>query len=273
MAIINISRQVAAHGDEIGAQVAKLLGFKFIKRTDIEKRIIELGFPESKMPKYDERKPGFFASLKRDRDSYYNLSQYALIEAALKDNVVIIGRGAFVLFKNVQNAFSVRLIADSETRVKRLMKEFNWTEKQAQMRITESDSNRDGFHKNFYNVDLDDVSNFTMVLNTSVMDDKACAHIISEYAKHNISKEDEKAGKKQVEEFFKAQTLVNKLMFDYKVKIEFLHAEIMKKTVTLFGVCDSAAVIQHAIQIAKEELPGYDVKTAVSIVQNFKSFQ
>ena len=70
MAIITISRQVAALGDEVAEVLAKKLGYKFIDKKYIEKRIVELGFPEEKLKKYDERKPGFFTSLAKDRDEY-----------------------------------------------------------------------------------------------------------------------------------------------------------------------------------------------------------
>lgn len=60
MAIIAISRQVAALGDEISTELAKKLGYKFINRNELEKRIVDLGFPAEKLKKYDEKKPGFF---------------------------------------------------------------------------------------------------------------------------------------------------------------------------------------------------------------------
>ena len=66
MAIISISRQVAALGDEIATALAKKTGYSFIDRKQIEKRIVELGFPQEKLAKYDEKKPGFFASLVKD---------------------------------------------------------------------------------------------------------------------------------------------------------------------------------------------------------------
>ena len=142
MAVITVSRQVAAHGDEVAAELAKLLNYKFVTRKDIEKRIVELGFPESKMPKYDERKPGFFASLAKNRDEYFNYCQYAILEAAQQKNVIIIGRGAFAVLQGVPNNISVRLIADEKTRIERLRAEFNWDEKQARQRIQESGFSR-----------------------------------------------------------------------------------------------------------------------------------
>ena len=82
MAIIAISRQVAALGDEISASLAQKTGYRFINRQEIEKRIVDLGFPEDKLKKYDEKKPGFFASLVKDRDEYLNYLQTAVLEAA-----------------------------------------------------------------------------------------------------------------------------------------------------------------------------------------------
>lgn len=273
MAIITIARQVAALGDEVGAALAEKMNYKFIKRTDIEQRIIELGFPKSKMPKYDERKPGFFASIAKNRDEYFNLSQYALLEAAENGNAVIIGRGAFVLFKNIPNVVSVRLVASEKIRQERLQKEFTWTEKQAKQRILESDENRIGFHKNFYNVDIDDPVNFDMVLNTGVMDISSCVDVISNYTKGKITSQNDEEGIGSVKKLLKAQSVVNKLIFEYKIKIEFMHAAIEENTVILYGVSNSNVIVEQAIQFIKHEMPGYDVQSSVSIVHDYKGFQ
>ena len=51
MGVIAISRQVAALGDEVAAEVAEKLGYKFINRKELEKRIVALGFPAGKLKK------------------------------------------------------------------------------------------------------------------------------------------------------------------------------------------------------------------------------
>lgn len=270
MAIITISREVAAHGDEVATKLAELTGYTFVTRKDIEKRIIELGFPKNKMPKYDERKPGFFASLAKDRDEYLNYVEYAILEAATKKNVIIIGRGAFAVLRDIPNNISIRLIADEETRIKRLMEEFNWTEKQALQRIQESDTNRQGFHNSFYNVDVSDPRLFHMILNTGFLGVEKSAEVIAELMKKIISDQDELNGEKIVAERLKAQTVVNKLIFEYKINIEFIHAKIENNTFTLNGVADSTAVVEKATQAIKKELPDYEVISAVSIVNDFK---
>jgi len=273
MAIISIARQVAAHGDEVAELLAKRLGYRFITRKEIEKRILELGFPESKLLKYDERKPGFFASLTKDRDEYFNYVQYAILEAASQKNVVIIGRGAFAVLHDVPNNISIRLIADEKTRIDRLMKEFNWNEKQALQRIQESDNNRSGFHSSFYNVDIKDDTVYHAVINTGLVNEELAAKIIAEMVEQKVTLQQETDGNKMIEELIKAQAVVNKLSLEYHLNIEFMHASIEGNTVVLHGVSDSPAVVEEALQIIKKEMPGYDSKSAVSIVHDFKTFR
>lgn len=273
MAIITIARQVAARGDEVSAVLAKRLGYRFITRKEIEKRILELGFPQSKLMKYDERKPGFFASLTKDRDEYFNYCQYAILEAAAQKNVVIIGRGAFAVLNEVPNNISIRLIADEKTRINRLMKEFDWTEKQALQRINESDTNRSGFHSSFYNVDINDNSLYHAVINTGFVDDELAAKMIADIVENKITEQQEADGNKMIEELIKAQVVVNKLSLEYHLNIEFMHATIEGNTVVLHGVSDSPAVVEEALQIIRKEMPGYDSKSAVSIVHDYKSFR
>lgn len=272
MAIITLSREVGAWGDEVAQSLALQLGYKFVTRKDIEKRIVELGFPKSKMEKYDERKPGFFASLAKNRDEYLNYAQYAILEAAAQQNVIIIGRGAFAVLRDVPNNVSIRLVADENTRIQRLKNEFSWDDKQAKQRIQESDSNRAGFHSSFYNIDNKDASQYHAVINTGYVDVHKSAAIIADIVKESVGAEDETKGNEIVQQMLKAQCIVNKLYFEQKLNIEFIHGRIEGKTFTLHGVSDSPAIVQKALQFIKNELPDYEVVSAVSVVQDFKSY-
>lgn len=273
MAIITLSRQVAAHGDEVAEILAKKLNYKFITRKEIENRIIEMGFPENKMPKYDERKPGFFASLAKDRDEYLNYAQLAILEAAEQKNVIIIGRGAFAILQKIPNNISVRLVADMPTRIKRLEDEFDWDEKQALQRINESDTNRAGFHSSFYNVDITDNTLYHAVLNTGLLSLEQCADIIADIVKEKVTSKEEDEGSTCITEMLAAQRIVNKLYFEYKLNIDFMHASVENKVVTLHGVSDSPAIVEQALQIIKQEMPGYDAKSGISIIHDFKTYQ
>ena len=273
MAIITISRQVGAFGDEVAESVARLLNYKFITRTEIEQRIVEMGFPESKMPKFDERKAGFFASLTKDRDEYFNYMQLAVLEAAEQKNVVIIGRGANTLLQNVPNNISIRLIADEKTRIKRLMEKKSWDEKKAVQRIRESDANREGFLSSFYNSDIHDISAYHAVFNTALISRENAAKMIADLVETLVTVKQEEDGNRMIAELLKGQSVVNKLYFEHKLNIDFMHVSIEDKTVLLHGVSDSPAIVEQALQIIRKEMPEYEAKSAVSIVHDFKTFQ
>ncbi|MCR4734609.1 MAG: cytidylate kinase-like family protein [Treponema sp.] len=273
MAVITISRQVAAHGDEVAQALSKKTGYRFITRQEIEKRIVELGFPESKLGKYDERKPGFFASMAKDRDLYLNLSQYAMLEAAVDDNCIFIGRGAFAVFYGLPNHFSARIVADEKTRLARLEKEFSWSEKQAKQRISESDSNRDGFHKNFYNVDVSESSNYNLVLNTGFASEDYCAEVIANYINPLLTQEKEAEGKEKLKKMLVAQSVVNKLITEKSINIQFVYVTIEDKTLIVHGVADSIAPVEQALSYIKKDLPDFEVQSAVSIINDFKMYR
>ena len=75
-----------------------------------------------------------------------------------------------------------------------------------------------------------------------------------------------------IEQLLEAQKVLNKLIFNYHLNIEFMHVSIEDNAVILHGVSDSPAVVEQALQIIKQEMQGYDVKSAVSIVHDFKGF-
>lgn len=271
MAIIAISRQVAALGDEISMALSKKLGYRFINRKELEKRIVDLGFPAEKLKKYDEKKPGFFASLVKDRDEYLNYLQTAVLDAVSEGDCILLGRGSFLILEDLPNLISLRFVANDSVRLERLMKEHDWNEKQALQRITESDNNRRGFHKSFFNVEIENPKHFLMVMNTGMFDVESASDTIVAITKSIITPQKEEAGKAKLQELIKCQHLVNKLIFEYKLNIEFLRAEISGNTLNLQGVADSSVLVESAMKISAVELPGYNITSSISVVQDFKN--
>ena len=147
-----------------------------------------------------------------------------------------------------------------------------WEEKQAIQRITESDTNRLGFHKSFFNLKNEEPSHYHLVMNTGLLDVDSATETIVHFCKQIITKEKEDAGKKKLEELVKAQHLVNKLIFEHKISISFLKAVITDNRIILQGVADSIAAVEKAVGISSEIMQGYVVESAISVVQDFKSY-
>lgn len=275
MAILTISRQVASLGDEICADIAKKMNYRFFGRKDIEQKIVELGFPKDKLKKFDERKPSFFASLSKDRDEYLDYLQTAMFQLASTNNCILIGRGSFIMLKDIPNHISCRFISDNATRMERLKKEFNFDDKAALKRITESDTNRSGFHKSFFNFDINDPSLFHFVINAGLFDIDTISEMITVGIKKIITPEKETEGMDRINELLFGQEIVNLLIFEYKLDIDLLRASVStidnnSKVVTLHGVAKNSVIVERAISIVKKEYQDYKIESDIRIVQDFR---
>ncbi len=270
MAIITISRKIASLGDETAIELAKLLNYEFIDRKSLEKKLLEKGISEDQLKKYDEKKPSFWASLSRQRDSYFDYLREAVYEYASKGNCIFIGRGGFAILKGVPGVYSVRLVSPDNIRIARLMQEFNWSEKQARSLLEESDNNRDGFHKCFFNTQNDDPAQYNIVINSGSIKAETAAKIIRCAFENTRDKEETELGLNRLKELLLAQKIVNHISFNLKLQIYFLEAHVTEDTITLHGVADNAVAIEKASSSAKEMAEGRKVSTAISIVNEYK---
>lgn len=273
MAVITISRQVAALGDEIANSAAEKLGYSFVDRMQIEQRLVDLGFPKEKLSKYDERKPGFFANLVKDRDEYLNYLQYAVLEAASKGNCILIGRGANKILEGMPNVISLRFVAENKVRLERLKHEKHWNDKQAQQRIDESDANRRGFHKSFFNM-TEDAENFLLTMNTGILSLEDSVKIIDNLVSTYVTDSMETEGRKMMDTCFRCQDLVNKLLYEFKMNISFLHAvadPTNSNAIILHGITNSYDESEKAVKIAAKILPSREIRNGMNIVQDFES--
>lgn len=271
MAILTFSRQTASLGDEVSQLTAQKLGYTYVGRKDVEQKIVQLGFPEKKLHKYDEKIPGFFASLAKDRDEYLDYLQTAVLEFASKNNCVIVGRGSSFILSNVKNHLAVRVVAEESFRVHRFMELCGTDEKQAKKRLMAADKQRSGFHKSFFNCHVDEQSLYHTIVNTGLLGVEAAADMIAGGVK-NITREQEKQGMEQIEELLICQRIVNMLILEYGLNINFLRATARDGKVTLHGVADSSAIVNRALTITQAELPEYVVESAVNVVQDFKAY-
>ena len=273
MAIITVSRQLASLGDEISAKIAERLGYKFYGKKEIEKRIVELGFPASKLLKYDEGKMGFLAGLTRGRDEYLNYLLTAILEAASENNCVIVGRGSFIILKDLENHISCRFIADEKLRIERLQKELSCTRKSAVKKIASSESKQKSFHKGFFNFDIQDPAMFDLLVNTGKLDVDSISSSIFALTKEHITPEKDLRGQKKIDELLIGQRIVDILIFLYNLDISFLRTSIEGNKLTLHGMAEKKSVVEKALTIVSAELPTYEVKSAISVSHDFKAYR
>ncbi|MDR2078992.1 MAG: cytidylate kinase family protein [Treponema sp.] len=272
MAIITISRQLASLGDETANELAKHLDYRFVNKLGLEERIKSFGVEARKLEKYDERKPSFLASLSQDRDDYLHYLKTAMLTEAEEGNCVFIGRGAAAVFKNIPGVLSVFLVAPMEIRCERVKSYFHCDDRRARLIIEQSDHDRIGFHRYFFDIDWKDPSNYHITLNTGNLHPALAAGIIKELRDRVIGPDKESASIIRLKEMILGQRIVHHVLYEKELPIHFLEAVVSGGNVTLFGVTNSQALVETVVAVVKEFTDGAGVTGIQSEIQVVREY-
>jgi cytidylate kinase len=269
MAIITVSRELAAMGDETSRELAKFPGYRFVDKHTLEERILSYGIESGKLKKYDERKPSFFASLSRDRDDYLHYLKTAMFTEALEGSCVFIGRGAGAVFNNMPGRISVFLVAPPEIRIERVRSYFRCDDRRARQIIGQSDQDRAGFHSYFFDINWKDPANYHLSLNTGNFPPSACAEIISRFKDQIITPEEEVQNTARLKELILEQQINHHIVHDKAIPVHFLEISVSGDSVTLYGVANSQALVDTALNAAREAAGPATVRSEIQIVREY----
>jgi cytidylate kinase len=269
MAIITITRQLASMGDETANELAKLLGYRFVDKLSLEERIKSYGVDGFRFEKYDERKPAFFAAFSQDRDDYLHYLKTAMLTEAREGNRVFIGRGAFAFFRDVPGVFSIFLVAPRDIRIERVKHYFHCDNKRAAQIIEQSDNDRTGFHRYFFDVNWKDASNYHLTLNMGGLHPVAAARIIKELKDETIDSEAEIANIHALNDLFLGQQVVHHILYERKIPVHFLEAAVARGEVTLYGVVNSNSQMAAAVSAAQDLAGIVGVISAIQVVKEY----
>ncbi|MEW6111290.1 MAG: cytidylate kinase family protein [Thermodesulfobacteriota bacterium] len=185
MNIITISRQVGAYADLIAATVARKMGLEFIDRDRVHQVALSCD------PEYGdlctiyetEHGPGFFERLFFDRPSYTSLFEALTFEQAAQENVVIMGRGAQLVLRDVPGVFRARIVATLDVRVLRIMERHGLSREEAEDFIHKHEHERDRLIRSIFRSDPNDWSLFDIIINTAQYSPANAADVLIEAIK------------------------------------------------------------------------------------------
>jgi len=247
MAIIAVSRELAALGDETARELAKLPGYHFVDKHTLEKRIKSYGIEDHKFQKFDERKPSFFASLSQDRDDYLHYLKTAIFAEAEQGNCIFIGRGAGMVFKDMPGLISLFLASPLDIRIERVKSYFHCDERRAQQIIDRSDQDRVGFHRYFFDIEWRNPANYHLSLNTGILRPADCAEIINHFKDRFFTPESEMQNAARLKELILEQKVKHCIMYEREIPIHFLEVSVSGGVLTLYGVANSQALVDAAL--------------------------
>ncbi|MGK2905579.1 MAG: cytidylate kinase family protein [Desulfuromonadales bacterium] len=178
MAIITISREMGSGGIPIAHKVAEELGYRLIDGEAIMAAASAYGLSPEGVEQADEKPPHFVDTLDTKQFLDLHLIELIILEAALKGNVVIYGRGGQDLLKDVNSVLRTRIIAPFEVRVER------WAEREwldpdrARYLVRKSDQQRAGFIMYYFDRNWEDSVHYDLIINTQRLSEDMAVQII-----------------------------------------------------------------------------------------------
>jgi cytidylate kinase len=114
-----------------------------------------------------------------DDQTYARVVRETMEEYAREGNAVIVGRGGQMILQNWPSVLHVRLYADLEVRVQRLVERLEISEKEAQQRIERSDEQKRQYIRHVrQNASWKNLKYYHLAINTAHISPKIAAQII-----------------------------------------------------------------------------------------------
>jgi cytidylate kinase len=191
MAIITVSRGSFSGGKEVAEKVAKNLGYKCVSREDLIHDAAEYGIDEKNLDEVLKKPPSFWDSFKKPRRQYLTFIRAALLEEAMKADIVYHGNLGHFLIGEEYPTLKVKLIANMAFRVERAMNENNMSQEEAVNYIRRIDEKRIKWARFLYNTDWNDPYLYDLVINLHLIDIVNAVKTIEMVAKEKVFKNSE----------------------------------------------------------------------------------
>ena len=198
MSVITISRQLGSGGDVIARQVCELLGYSYFDKALMAQVVEEMGITDT--PVTDFSADGYQArgflddlfsrvgsaltsgallfgthaevhgkAIALDEETSAGLVGVAIRALSDKGRIVVVGRGGQAILHGRPHVLHVRLVADPEERIPRLMEHRKLGRAEAMDYMNDRDQATAQYLKRFHNVEVNDPLLYHMILNTSLL--------------------------------------------------------------------------------------------------------
>ncbi len=179
MAVLSISRDLGSGGHEVGLNLSRSLGYRFVDREGIHSRLKAAGHKWEKWTEgLDEHTPRIWEKYDWSYYGFVAMVQSTIMNEAASDRVIIMGRGGNYLLNGVPFALRTRVVAPFEQRLARVSEREEIDEESARWLIERTDRERAGFLLAVYGRDGKDPADYDIVFDSGGMSiDEICAAI------------------------------------------------------------------------------------------------
>ena len=182
MNVITVSREYGAGGGETGRLLAQALGWELLDRDLLHQAAAVEHVPDAELERLDEKEVGLIDRfrLHPPHQKYIHGLTGAVLQAAERGNVVLVGRGTRHLLGDRPGCFHVRLVAPLVWRVYRMAQREKLTQQQAMARCVEVDRIRERFTRYFFGADANRSDQYDLVANTGRLQPEDVAAIVAD---------------------------------------------------------------------------------------------
>ena len=192
--IIVIGRQYGSGGHDIGMALAEKLGFSFYDQEIIKMAAGTTGYTQDFISKKEESMTNsllydlvsqvyMYAQTNEEapKDQIFEAEKKVIEELAQKGNCVIVGRCSDYILRNRTDCLKIYFSAPIESRVKRVMKRLNLSEKEAKQRIQREDKRRADNYRYYTGRDWNDARNYNFCLDTTSMSYEKLVEVVTNF--------------------------------------------------------------------------------------------
>lgn len=200
MAVLTISRAFGSGAEEIGRQVAERMGYLYVDKELILQDMRSAGAKWERLgQELDETAPSLWERFDWEYRAFVSLMEAHIYDYAVRDGVIIMGRGAVFLLRDIPYALRVRITAPLEQRIDRVVMRENVDRQTAEWLINKVDKDRDAYCYINYHRHLADAENYDMVFDTSITSSEAVLAAITSALVQRDGLASEEARKKTAE--------------------------------------------------------------------------
>lgn len=175
MGIITISREFGSGGETVARLVAEKTQFLLVNKDTITEGLTKYGIEK---PLEELEKIVGSAECDQVSQQYVEAMHDHIYDLAIRNNLVILGRGGSILFRDYPPALHVRVVAQFTQRVQRVMKLYDLNSKTAVKLVKEKDYEKRRYYRQVFDANWNNMRVYDLVLSTEKMGFEDAADII-----------------------------------------------------------------------------------------------
>jgi len=168
MAILAISYEFGSGAEEIGSVVERQLGYEYVALGRVLDEAKKTGKKWERFSiDYGESSPNIWERYDWSFMGFMALVQSIILNHALRDNVVIMTRGANYLLRGIPHALRIRVVAPVEKRIERVMSKEDISHDTAKLLVRQADWEIASVIRQLYGKKWDDPEAYEIKFDTS----------------------------------------------------------------------------------------------------------